>query len=386
MVNQRLLPNYTSTPPPDEIENAFVPINTVTKEKTSLIRHDEMRLMTGNSENTDPHLKYLSEIMLPPTPDQDDMMPSPPSSHDDEDLFDILLKQRNQLHRAETMQTQKKRPRVDSLLTPCNSLSSDDNTFEGIHEEWTEEEEKVTHLSKQNHPIPFHSMPSHLTPIQTINKPYNYLTSHSGKDIRKQILAAFNIWLKIDTTHLNTINKVVGMLHNASLLIDDIQDSSPLRRGAPSAHTIFGTASTINSANYVYFQAMQTLSTLPTQVIPGALQIYCEELLNLHRGQGLDLYWRDTLTLPTESAYLKMVANKTGGLFRLAVRLMCLVSNCSFDFAPLIEKLGLIFQIRDDYKNLVSDTVSSLPPSPFSLIFPCSCLPYQVISQILIDA
>lgn len=155
------------------------------------------------------------------------------------------------------------------------------------------------------------------------------------------------------------------MLHNASLLIDDIQDSSPLRRGAPSAHTVFGTASTINSANYVYFQAMQLLSTLPShgaanqtnQTVPAALSIYCEELLNLHRGQGLDLYWRDTLTLPTESAYLKMVANKTGGLFRLAIRLMGVVSNCSFDFSPLIEKLGMIFQIRDDHKNLVSDAV-----------------------------
>lgn len=177
------------------------------------------------------------------------------------------------------------------------------------------------------------------------------------------------MWLKIDPIPLDIINRVVGMLHNASLLIDDIQDSSPLRRGAPSAHTVFGTASTINSANYVYFQAMQLLSTLPPQAIPAALQIYCEELLNLHRGQGLDLYWRDTLTLPTESAYLKMVSNKTGGLFRLAIRLMGVVSNCSFDFSPLIEKLGLIFQIRDDYKNLVSDTVCSpihLPSFPLS--------------------
>jgi geranylgeranyl diphosphate synthase type 3 len=89
-----------------------------------------------------------------------------------------------------------------------------------------------------------------------------------------------------------------------------------------------------------------------------ALQIYCEEMLNLHRGQGMDLYWRDTLTLPTEEAYMKMSANKTGGLFRLAVRLMGAVSACDFDFMPLVEKIGLIFQIRDDYKNLVSDEVS----------------------------
>ena len=47
-----------------------------------------------------------------------------------------------------------------------------------------------------------------------------------------------------------------------------------------------------------------------------------EELLNLHRGQGMDLFWRDTLTCPSEDDYLEMVENKTGGLFRLAVKLM----------------------------------------------------------------
>jgi geranylgeranyl pyrophosphate synthase len=36
----------------------------------------------------------------------------------------------------------------------------------------------------------------------------------------------------------------------------------------------------------------------------------------------MDLFWRDTLTCPTEEEYLEMVGNKTGGLFRLAVKLM----------------------------------------------------------------
>jgi geranylgeranyl pyrophosphate synthase len=49
--------------------------------------------------------------------------------------------------------------------------------------------------------------------------------------------------------------------------------------------------------------------------------------LRLHRGQGLDLCWRDSLTCPTEEEYLEMVANKTGGLFRLAIKLMQMESE-----------------------------------------------------------
>ena len=55
---------------------------------------------------------------------------------------------------------------------------------------------------------------------------------------------------------------------------------------------------------------------------PKLIEIFTEELLNLHRGQGMDLYWRDSLTCPSEADYLEMVGNKTGGLFRLAIKLM----------------------------------------------------------------
>ena len=154
---------------------------------------------------------------------------------------------------------------------------------------------------------------------QILIGPYEYLFAHPGKDIRAQLIAAFNEWLEVPGDSLEVITKVVGMLHTASLLVDDVEDSSLLRRGLPVAHSIFGTAQTINSANYVYFQALRELQKLKN---PKAIDIYTEELLNLHRGQGMDLFWRDTLTCPTEDDYLEMVGNKTGGLFRLAIKLM----------------------------------------------------------------
>lgn len=149
--------------------------------------------------------------------------------------------------------------------------------------------------------------------------PFNYLYQHPGKDIRKQLINAFNEWLEVPEASIEVITKVVGMLHTASLLVDDIEDSSTLRRGIPVAHSIYGIAQTINSANHVYFLALQELQKLNN---PETITVYTEELLNLHRGQGMDLFWRDTLTCPSEDDYLQMVGNKTGGLFRLAIKLM----------------------------------------------------------------
>jgi len=82
---------------------------------------------------------------------------------------------------------------------------------------------------------------------------------------------------------------------------------------------------------------------------------FLEELLQLHRGQGFDIYWRDNLQCPSEDEYMDMVVAKTGGLFRLAVRLMQVFSDNKSDFIPLVEDLGKFFQIRDDYMNLQSD-------------------------------
>ncbi|KAF2665159.1 terpenoid synthase [Microthyrium microscopicum] len=227
--------------------------------------------------------------------------------------------------------------------------------------------------------------------------PFEYLYGQPGKDIRGQLVSAFNEWLQVPEDKLAVITKVVGMLHTASLLVDDVEDSSLLRRGEPVAHNIFGVPQVINSANYVYFLALQELSTLNN---PLCIQIFTEELLNLHRGQGMDLFWRDTLTCPTEADYLEMVSNKTGGLFRLAIKLMeaesttlrksgstalqdttsvpkespatagadqtqantsakSTSSASELTCVPLTTTIGLLFQILDDLLNLCSTTYHS---------------------------
>jgi len=188
-------------------------------------------------------------------------------------------------------------------------------------------------------------------------EPFEYVCKIPGKKIRTKLIQAFNSWLQIPEDKLGQIGEVVEMLHNASLMIDDIEDDSILRRGIPVAHKIYGVPHTINSANYVYFLGLQKALDLGH---PEATRVFTEQLLELHRGQGMDIYWRDAFICPTEDEYRKMVKQKTGGLFGLGVRLMQLFSNQepAADLKPLLDNLGLYFQIRDDYANLCSKEYS----------------------------
>lgn len=87
---------------------------------------------------------------------------------------------------------------------------------------------------------------------QAILEPYTFTTANPGKEVRGKLIDAFNDWLQVPPEQLNTIAKIVNMLHSASLMyggrvtlrhcqlisssrVDDIEDDSKLRRGNPGA-------------------------------------------------------------------------------------------------------------------------------------------------------
>ncbi|KAF8327507.1 isoprenoid synthase domain-containing protein [Amanita rubescens] len=194
-------------------------------------------------------------------------------------------------------------------------------------------------------------------------EPFKYVTSHPGKDIRRKLIEAFNLWLNVPADKLKIIADVVNMLHTASLMVDDIEDDSQLRRGHPVAHRIYGIPQTINAANYVYFLAYQELFALRNDAsAPNDLdKLVTAELLSLHRGQGMEILWRDSLRCPTEEEYISMVNQKTGGLLRIGIKLMmaCATTNRDVNYISLVNLIGVLFQIRDDYMNLQSKEYSN---------------------------
>ncbi len=97
---------------------------------------------------------------------------------------------------------------------------------------------------------------------QTLDEPSRYLDSLPGKGIRDKVIDALNIWYKVSPEDTAVIKKIINLLHGASLMLDDIQDSSELRRGKPATHMVFGSMQTINSAGYRFLVALNEVRKL----------------------------------------------------------------------------------------------------------------------------
>ncbi|KAM7196549.1 Isoprenoid synthase domain containing protein [Rhypophila sp. PSN 637] len=194
--------------------------------------------------------------------------------------------------------------------------------------------------------------------MEYLNAPVEYISSLPSKGVRSTFIDALNLWACLPEELLSKIKGVVDQLHTASLLFDDIEDGSELRRGFPAAHGVFGTPQTINAASFAVVEAISKASEVP---IPGAVGITLEQLRDLHIGQSYDLHWTRHTLCPTEQEYMEMVHKKTGGLFRLLSRLMTtnMSDSMSIEIDRLVSQVGIYFQIRDDYQNLNSEEYTS---------------------------
>ncbi len=197
--------------------------------------------------------------------------------------------------------------------------------------------------------------------IEPLLKPTRSLVDLGGKRWRPLllVLCAKSCLKGVDSEIAYDLAPLVEFVHTASLIHDDIEDSSEYRRGKPAAYITYGVDVAINAGSWLYFMASVCIkkSNLSLELQNMLYDIYLEELRRLHLGQAMDIKWHnDNTREPSVEEYIVMVKNKTGTLASLAAKIGCMSSGAD---GETVRKAGIIaseigagFQIIDDVINL----------------------------------
>ncbi|MGD8806767.1 MAG: polyprenyl synthetase family protein [Chloroflexota bacterium] len=155
----------------------------------------------------------------------------------------------------------------------------------------------------------------------------------------------------------------IELIHNFSLIHDDIQDASLTRRGRPTMWEIWGANQAINSGDAMFSLAHIALSRMlergvPAEVVVHGLRRLDETCLDLTMGQYLDMSFESKLEVTVEE-YLEMIQGKTAALLAYSAELGARVAQQPFEvvehYALFGRDLGLAFQVRDDILGIWGD-------------------------------
>ncbi|POX45091.1 dimethylallyltranstransferase [Streptomyces sp. Ru71] len=157
----------------------------------------------------------------------------------------------------------------------------------------------------------------------------------------------------------------VELVHDFTLLHDDVIDGDALRRHRPAAWTVFGTPSAVLTGDALMVAAMRVAAETPAPVAAAAVQELVGALLDLVRGQSLDVAFEDAAEVSV-TQYLSMAEGKTGSLMGCACALGGVLAGADAErVAGLREfgrRLGVAFQCADDLLGIWGRTARSGKP------------------------
>jgi geranylgeranyl pyrophosphate synthase len=154
---------------------------------------------------------------------------------------------------------------------------------------------------------------------------------------------------------------LIELLHAGSLVVDDIEDQSPRRRGQPSLHLKYGVPIALNAGNWLYFWPLMLVSAMR---LPPEKELWVQRhchytMVKLHCGQALDSGMTiDQLPqVEAPDVCLSSMELKTGALIALALSLGSVAAESPIDPPPTLDEfghgLGIALQMFDDLGNLL---------------------------------
>lgn len=184
--------------------------------------------------------------------------------------------------------------------------------------------------------------------IPLIKQIIEYILTCGGKRIRPMVLLlSARALAHRESKHID-LAAVIELIHTATLLHDDVVDSSTLRRGHKTAHTIWGSDASVLVGDFLYSRAFQVVVDMRHQAI---LDIFAKATHYIAEGEILQLVNCNNPDT-TEEFYFEIIQRKTAKLFEIAAQLGALVSSNSVNETEAMRDFGmhfgLAYQLIDD--------------------------------------
>jgi len=194
--------------------------------------------------------------------------------------------------------------------------------------------------------------------------PLRDLFSRGGKRIRPVLclLSCEAVGGKKEDA-LNTAS-ALEMVHNFSLIHDDIMDKSDLRRGKPCLNHIYGDALSINAGDGLFALGYKALSRnadiMDANTSLEVFKIFSQTVLSVCEGQAMDVGWTaNNFWDIGEKDYILMMSKKTGDLLSASCSTGAVIGQGTKDQVKTLRDFGLFtgkaFQIQDDLLNITGD-------------------------------
>ena len=196
-----------------------------------------------------------------------------------------------------------------------------------------------------------------------------HLIIHGGKRLRPYLVLKSCKVLGGKQSDAMAAASSVEMIHNFTLVHDDIMDNDEMRHGVPTTHKKFDMPLAILAGDVLYSKAYHTISAksnLSTNYTSQLVKKLSKACVEICEGQVDDIKLAENKRIPTEQEYIKMIEKKTAVLFEVSCAMGAICAKKKpkdvKNLSSFGRNLGIAFQITDDLIGIMGDSKITKKP------------------------